>query len=98
MTRKQALALTATKFWEEMDDDARFRFQVNEDRLCMPFDVFHKAAEVALGRGVWTHEFASPETLWKEYAGDKPRPTFQDILALLPKKKLIVLDLSEETP
>ena len=91
MTRDEALALIATRFWEEMDDVARFRFQINEERLCMPFEVFHKAAEVALGRSVWTHEFADPSRLWKEYAGDTPRPTFKEILALIPAEKLIVI-------
>lgn len=95
MTQKEAIALMATKFWEEMDDVARFRFQINEERLCMPFEIFHKSAEVALNRSVWSHEFANPGRLWKEYAGAAPRPTFKDILALIPAEKLILLTFSD---
>ena len=63
----------------------------------MPFDVFHKATEIALRRSVWTHEFASPDNLWSEYAGEKPRPTFKEILALLPAEKVIVLTFTDDS-
>jgi hypothetical protein len=57
----------------------------------MPFDVFHKAVEEALGRPVWTHEFAYSDDLKKEFLGDKPAPTFEEVVALVPRDKLIVI-------
>ena len=42
-------------------------FQLFEKRLCMPFDRFHAAVEEALGRPVWTHEFADPSRLQEEF-------------------------------
>lgn len=35
--------------------------------LMMPFGVFQEAADVALGRPVFTHEFAKPDRLWDEF-------------------------------
>lgn len=31
----------------------------------LPFNEFHEDVEKRLGRGVWTHEFASPD-MWEE--------------------------------
>ena len=42
-------------------------FQLYEERLCMPFPLFHKAVEEALGRPVYTHEFAGVENLRQEF-------------------------------
>jgi len=47
----------------------RFLFQIQQDKLCMDFSLFHKATEEALGRSVWTHEFAKPEELLREFLG-----------------------------
>jgi len=87
MTKKQAKKLYDSKFWTGMTFKERAIFQLFEDRLCMPFDVFHEAVEKALGRPVWTHEFAYAESLRKELLGEKPRPTFEEILNLIPKEK-----------
>lgn len=93
MTKKKALDLYASEFWEEMTFHDRAKFQLFEERLCMPFTVFHEAVEAALGRPVFTHEFAGPEALQKELMGESPAPTFEQILDLIPKDKLIVLGL-----
>jgi hypothetical protein len=56
----------------------------------MPFDVFQAAMEAALGRPVFTHEFAFPDQLKAELRGGKPAPTFEEILNLIPLHKKIV--------
>jgi hypothetical protein len=43
-----------------------FKFQILQTKLCSDFSTFHESAEIALGRGVWTHEFSKPELLWAE--------------------------------
>jgi hypothetical protein len=59
----------------------------------MPFDVFHKAIEKTLGRPVFTHEFAFSDSLKKELYGEKEPPTFEEILSMIQKEKLIVIGL-----
>lgn len=70
LTEEQAIRLAETKFWETMTDHDIAKFQLFEDRLCMPFGVFHRAIEKALGRPVWTHEFATPEKLQADNGRD----------------------------
>lgn len=92
MTKNEAMALYESKFWEQMSFRDRAMFQMFEDLLCMPFDVFHEAIEKALGRPVFTHEFGlNREGLRRELLGESPAPTMGDIIALIPKSKRIVL-------
>ncbi len=90
-TREQAVRLAKTKFWEELTHDQIARFQLFQRCLCMPFSVFHKSVEKVLKRPVWSHEFASTDALSKEYLGEKEPPTFDEIVALLPQDKVIVV-------
>lgn len=92
MTKDEAVALMATKFWENMSHEDRAKFQLYEDRLCMPFDVFHEAIEKALGRSVWTHEFAlNRDGLKEELLGEAEGPTMADIFNLIPEEKRLVV-------
>ena len=71
MTKKQAIKLYKTKFWEDLSTEEIVKFQLFERKLCMPFDIFHGAVEQVLNRLVWTHEFADIKTLQKEFLGEK---------------------------
>lgn len=55
MTRDEALAKAATKWWETATDREIVDFQLSEDMLCMPFGKFHEAVTNVLGRPVFTH-------------------------------------------
>jgi hypothetical protein len=94
MTEEQAIRLAGTKFWEDMTHEQRAKFQMREDRLCMPFGVFHEAVEKTLGRPVFTHEFGlNRDGLMRElYDGAEP-PTMDEILDMIPAEKRIVLTL-----
>ena len=59
LTKKQAVALFDSGFYKTLSAHECAMFQLFEPRLCMPFDVFHKAMIDTLGRPVFTHEFAS---------------------------------------
>ena len=77
-------------------------FQLTQDKLCMPFQVFHEAIEATLGRPVYTHEFGlNYEGLGRElFQGGKP-PTLRDIIAMIPDNKPVIAILKEdakETP
>jgi len=91
MTKEQAVALADSKFWEDMSYRERATFQLFEERLCMPFDIFHEAVEKTLGRPVWTHEFASSKQLQAELIGEKAAPSFEEIINLIPKEKRILV-------
>ena len=93
MTKGEAIALAESRFWETMSQEDRAIFQLCEDRLCMPFKVFHEAVEAVLGRAVWTHEFAHRDALKRELFGDKPAPTMEEILDLIPAEKRILVKM-----
>lgn len=93
LTKEQAIAVAESKVYESWNADQIVRFQMFQDRLCMPFDKFHEAVEKVLGRPVFTHEFANLDNMMQEYLGTKPAPTFQEILDLIPAEKRIVIGL-----
>lgn len=98
MTRENAVALANSEWWKDTPNDAIVSFQLFEDRLCMPFGDFQAAVEKALGRGVWTHEFAKLENLRAEFLGERPKPTMQEIIEQIPAEKRILFVVPEETP
>jgi len=96
LTKEEAIALYSSGFWEPMSQEERFRFQLFEPLLCMPFDVYQEAAEAVLGRPVYTHEFGlDHEGLIREYLGQRPAPTMEEIYNLIPEEKRIVIRLED---
>ena len=92
ITREKAIELVNSKFWESMSPRAIAVFQLWEDRLCMPFDVFHEAIEKVLGRPVYTHEFGlNRDGLKKELMGEKESPTLEEIIDLIPEDKRVII-------
>lgn len=97
LTKEQAIALHESGFWQTMSYRDRAMFQMFEAKLCMPFDVFHEAVEKTLARPVYTHEFGlNWGGLQKELLGEQAAPSFDEIVALIPADKLIILDVSAE--
>lgn len=91
MTKEQALALIETKWWEGKTARSICMFQMFEDRLCMPFDLFHQAAEGALERPVFTHEFGlNRDGLRKELLGERAAPSLEEIINLIPETKRVL--------
>jgi hypothetical protein len=99
MTEAEAITLADSKFWEAMSFRERAMFQMWEDRLCMPFGVFHEAVEKTLGRPVWTHEFGlNRDGLRAELIGNGVAPTLAEIMEMIPKDKRIVITVTPEEP
>ena len=92
-TKEQAIAFYESKEWENWTDEQIVRLQLFQDKLCIPFSRFHKAMEGVLDRPVWTHEFGFRRQLIDEYLGVKKKPTFDEILNLIPEDKRIVVGL-----
>jgi len=91
LTEAQAKEFYDSGAWKEMSHVNRATFQLFQERLCMPFDVFHEAITKTLQRPVYTHEFAFVDLLRKELLGEKPPPSFEEIIELIPADKRIIL-------
>lgn len=91
MRKEQAIELAESKWWESKTYREIVEFQLFEDRLCMPFDVFHEALEKSLDRPVFTHELAFRDRIEKEFLGERERPTFDEIINIIPKDKRLII-------
>ncbi len=91
LTREEAIAKARTGWWNKATDKEIAKFQLGEECLCCPFDVFYRAVEKWLGRPVWTHEFAHPIQLILEHEGKIPKATMQDVLNKMPADKTIIV-------
>ena len=95
MTKEEAIALFESGFWEHLTSEERAKFQMQEDLLCMPFGVFHKAVEETLGRPVYTHEFGlNRDGMLKELLENGPAPTLQEIIEMVPEEKRVIININ----
>ncbi len=97
MTKKQAIAFHDSEAWKAWSVLDRALFQLQEPLLCMPFAVFQEAVEKALGRPVFTHEFAfgGRERMLEELCGDRTAPTLIEIMELIPEEKRVVVVVND---
>jgi hypothetical protein len=65
-TREEAVALAHTGWWKFKPARDVALWQLNEPLLCMDFADFQQAVSEAIGRPVFTHEFANPDPLIRE--------------------------------
>ncbi|KKK70861.1 hypothetical protein LCGC14_2919730 [marine sediment metagenome] len=93
LTKDEAIDFAKDEFWRTLTDEQIAHFQINQDKLCVPFERFHKAITECLGRPVWTHEFADRDKLRDELNGKIPAPSFDEILEGLPMDKTIIVTL-----
>lgn len=84
MTREEAVAIYESGQWKEWSAREKVLCQLYEERLIMPFAEFQAAVNEALGRPVFTHEFANPEKLQAEFEGLIAPATLAESLASLP--------------
>lgn len=94
LTREQAFSFGKNHLYEGMTARQKALFQLNQNKLCMPFPIFHEAVEQALGRPVFTHEFAKPMALLNELCGEKPAPTFEEIINMIPVDKRVIISIN----
>lgn len=92
-TREQAIAIAESGEWKDWTDEEIVRLQLFQDRLCVPFQIYHAALGKVFDRPVYTHELTSSnhQNLVDEYLGKRPDPTLEEIIAML-GNKAIVLD------
>jgi lysozyme family protein len=92
-TEEEAIAIYNSNVWKDLDNEEIVKLQLFQNRLCMDFGRFHEAMEKVLDRPIWTHEFAKGncDSLIKEYLGEKDKPSFEDIINLIPEEKRIII-------
>ena len=95
LSKEQAVRLSKSEFWLNLNNYQIALFQLSFDTLCMPWDVFHEAVESALDREVYTHEFQNLNDLKEELLGNKPTPTQEEIFSLIPSEKLFIFNKRE---
>lgn len=83
-THDEAITFYTSGAWQALDLMDRARLQLEQRRLCMPVAQFHAAMEFALGRPVWTHEFAQLDSLRDEFYERIPKATWAEIVAKIP--------------
>ena len=95
-TEQQAIEFFESREWVDMTDRERTEIQFYHEKLCMPFDVFHKSVCAALGRDVYTHEFGlNRDGLVVELYEGGPKPTMQDLIEMISTRlPVVVMDLS----
>jgi len=92
LSKEQAITFGERKAYESMTDRAKAEFQLRQDKLCMPFSVFHEAVEKTLGRPVYTHEFGlNREGLLDELCCEGTPPTLKEIIEMIPAEKLVIV-------
>jgi hypothetical protein len=94
-TEEQAKNLYKSGFWKNQSYEERAKFQMMQDRLCMPIDVFMEALNKYLGRPVYTHElmYSNKESLMAEVFDGAPAPTLREIIELIPRDKLLLIEV-----
>ena len=94
--KEAAIAMAASMWWLGKSPREICDVQLFTQEVCMDFGDFQAALEAALGRPVWTHELALDYNgIVAEYLGNKPAPTMQDIIDLIPEGKRIILEVGE---
>lgn len=94
LTKEQAIAFAENRLYEGLSARQIAEFQMEQELLCMPFEVFHAALEKALDRPVYTHEIArNYKGLLKELYGENEPLTLEKIIRQIPEDKRILIQL-----
>lgn len=94
ITSEEAIKIRDSGIWQDWSHKERAAFQLHQNKPAMPFDIFHEAVTKALGRDVYTHEFAMDrQGLIAELNGKRQAPTMEDIINLIPPEQRMVIEL-----
>ena len=78
LTNEEAVAYAATEWYKSKIAQEIVDFQLFEDRLCMPFDLFQKALEEVLGRPVLTVELCVKDWAFLQHEYIAKNMTFDE--------------------
>lgn len=66
LNREEAIAFGQSQQYKNWSAREKAEFQLRQEFLCIPFDMYHEALEEVLGRPVMSHELAQPWSLLRE--------------------------------
>ena len=95
LSEREAIDFYNAGIWRGWSLKEVARFQLFQRRVCVPSDLFHKAVGELLGRPVYNHEFADAERLRQEYLVNALPPTMDEIIAMLPEEKVVMVNMEE---
>lgn len=93
LSKEQAIKFHESALHEQWTHEQVVRFQLFQDKLCMPFSRFHEAISEVLGRDIMTHEFARSDYLREEYLGVRAMPTIEEVMEQIPEDKRMIIEL-----
>lgn len=67
LTKQEAIEFYNSKVYESWSLEQIAIFQLFQECLCVPFELFMSSLSHILKRSVYNHELAKPELLMKEY-------------------------------
>ena len=92
LPKEQAIAFAESESYKDMSHRDIAEFQINQEKMCMPFSIFHEAVEKTINRPVFTHEFGlNYKGIKAEIMDGKEPPSFEEIINLIPKEKLMMV-------
>jgi len=92
---KAAIAMADAQWWTGKESREIALVGLITAELCLPFTLLHEHVEKALGRPVFTHEFTGDgcDRMIEEIRGERDAPTINEIIALIPEAKRILVTL-----
>ena len=92
--KEKAIQLYNSGWWEGKSHEEIAEFQLFTVELAVPFPIFHEAIDKCLSRPVFTHEFGlNYDRIVAEFLGQKPAPTLEEIIDLIPAEKRILVQM-----
>tara|TARA_R110002096_G_scaffold42937_8_gene115553 strand:+ start:6188 stop:6499 length:312 start_codon:yes stop_codon:yes gene_type:complete len=93
LTKVEAILFFENCAYKNMTYRQKAEFQMMQDKLCMPFRIFHEAITEALGRPVYTHEFGLNRAgLMDELFNGAEAPTLDEIIEMIPPEMRFILE------
>ena len=82
MSREEAIEFCELGAWKNWSPEEIVRFQIDQDKLCVPLDAYFEALQQTTGRRVMTHELSlNAEGIKDEMNGIGEPPNHEEMLA-----------------
>lgn len=78
----ESVELYNSGWWKQITMQRAAFLQLHQEKICMPWEVFHDYLEILLERPIFTHKFADFDKLKKEsYTRGSKYPGLADLIA-----------------
>lgn len=82
LSSDEAKELAITEWWKHSNPISISTFQLTQEFLCCPFELYKESLSRVLDRTVFQYELAKPDLLIAEIKGNKETPSLFDLLDL----------------